>query len=117
MWLAINVEHHCHYCVPAHTALAHMQGVDEPTIEALRAGKPLADAKLEALRQFTLAVVRERGDVPEAQVAAFFAAGYGPREALDVVLGLAQKVMSNYVNHLADTPLDDFAKKFAWSPG
>ena len=23
---------------------------------------------------------------------------------------------SNFVNHLAETPLDNFAKKFAWTP-
>jgi hypothetical protein len=34
---------------------------------------------------------------------------------LEVVLGLAQKVLSNYVNHLAQTPVDEQWEKFAWS--
>jgi alkylhydroperoxidase family enzyme len=43
----------------------------------------------------------------------FFAAGYGTRQLLEIVLGLAQKTMSNYINHLADTPLDERFADFA----
>ncbi|WP_209017301.1 carboxymuconolactone decarboxylase family protein [Roseibium aggregatum] len=116
VWMAINVEHGCHYCVPAHTAIAHMQKVDGGVIEALRSGSPIADAKLEALRQFTLKVVRQRGKVTDSDVNAFIAAGFTKRQVLDIVLGLAQKVMSNYVNHLADTPVDAPFRKYDWSP-
>ena len=30
VWQTINVEHKCHYCTPAHTAIAHMMGVGSP---------------------------------------------------------------------------------------
>ncbi len=70
--------------------------------------------KLEALRTFTLQMLRERGNVTEAQVKTFFDAGYTHRAVLDVVLGLSQKVMSNYVNHVAETPLDEPVKPLAW---
>jgi len=116
VWLAINVEHGCHYCVPAHTAIAHMQKVDGEVIEALRSGSRIADAKLEALRQFTLKVVRQRGNVTDSDVDAFLAAGFTKRQVLDIVLGLAQKVMSNYVNHLANTPVDTPFRKYDWTP-
>lgn len=36
LWLAISVENECHYCVPAHTAIAKQQGVSEDIINALR---------------------------------------------------------------------------------
>lgn len=116
VWLAINVEHECHYCVPAHSAIAKMQGVDDATIEALRNAEPLADARLEALRRFTLQVVRQRGNVDDADVAAFLDAGFTRRNILDVILGVAQKVMSNYVNHLARTPTDAAFAQYAWTP-
>jgi hypothetical protein len=29
VWQSINVEHACHYCVPAHTGIAAMMKVDE----------------------------------------------------------------------------------------
>jgi AhpD family alkylhydroperoxidase len=116
VWLTINVEHNCHYCVPAHTAIAHMQKVDSATIDALRTASPLKDKKLEALRQFTLKAVRQRGQLADNDVDAFLDAGYTRRQVLDVILGVAQKVMSNYVNHLADTPVDAPFQKFDWTP-
>ncbi|MET4805261.1 carboxymuconolactone decarboxylase family protein [Limibacillus sp. MBR-115] len=116
VWLAINVEHECTYCVPAHSAIAKMQGVDDETVKALRDNTPLADPKLEALRTFTLQVVRERGHVGQQDVQAFLDAGYTQRHVLDVVLGLAQKVMSNYVNHIANTPTDAAFAAFGWTP-
>lgn len=115
VWLTINVEHECHYCVPAHTGIAHMQKVPNDVIEALRNKTPLPDPRLEALRDFTLKVVRQRGFVDDADVQVFLDAGFTKRNVLDIVLGLAQKVMSNYVNHLAQTPIDAAFQKFAWT--
>lgn len=116
VWQTINVEHECHYCVPAHTGIANMMGVDEEITNNLRNREKLADTKLEALRQFTLSVVRERGKVSKADLDAFVQAGYGTRQIMEVILVVSQKVMSNYINHIADTPLDDAFAAFAWSP-
>lgn len=116
VWQTINVEHECHYCVPAHTGIAKMMKVSDDITEALRNETPLASPRLEALRQFTLQVVRQRGNVTQDQFQAFFDAGYGHRAALDVVLGVAQKTMSNYVNHMAQTPVDEVMQQFAWEP-
>ena len=116
VWLAINVEHECHYCVPAHSVIARQQGVDDATIEALRNAEPLSDPKLEALRAFTLKVVRQRGRVDDSDVEAFLGAGFTKRNILDVILGVAHKTLSNYTNHLADTPVDDAFQPLAWTP-
>ncbi|MEM1273139.1 MAG: carboxymuconolactone decarboxylase family protein [Pseudomonadota bacterium] len=115
VWQTINVEHECHYCVPAHTGIAKMMKVSDDITEALRNETPLPSAKLEALRVFTLQMVRNRGNLTDAQMEAFFAAGYGHRAVLDVVLGLAQKTMSNYVNHMAQTPVDEVFKPLIWT--
>lgn len=114
VWQTINVEHNCHYCVPAHTAIAQSIGVSDAISDALRNETPLPNARLEALRTFTLNVVRNRGHVDDSAVQAFLDAGFNRRQILEVVLGLAQKVMSNYTNHLADTPVDKPFKKFDW---
>ncbi|WP_158772744.1 carboxymuconolactone decarboxylase family protein [Cobetia sp. L2A1] len=114
VWQTINVEHSCHYCVPAHTGIAKAMKVDDAITEALRNETPLPTERLEALRTFTLAVVRERGFVEDATVQTFLDAGYTKRNVLEVILGLSQKVMSNYTNHLAETPIDEPFKKFEW---
>ncbi len=115
VWQTVNVENACHYCVPAHTGIAKNMGVDDAITEALRNGTPLPNAKLEALRDFTLALVRDRGNLDDATVQAFLDAGFTKRNILEVILGYSQKVMSNYTNHLADTPVDKPFQKFAWS--
>lgn len=114
VWQTINVEHACHYCVPAHTAIAKSMGVSDEISDALRDETELPNERLEALRTFTLSVVRNRGNVDDSAVQAFLDAGYTKRQVLEVVLGLAQKVMSNYTNHLADTPVDSVFNKFEW---
>ncbi|MCI5046208.1 MAG: carboxymuconolactone decarboxylase family protein [Aquisalinus sp.] len=116
VWLEINVLNECHYCVPAHTAIAYGAKVPEDVVEALRNGTPIADEKLEALRQFTRKVIEERGHVGDADVQAFLSAGYTKANVLEVVLGAAHKTLSNYVNHIVDTPVDDAFQKFAWTP-
>ncbi len=114
VWQTINVEHACHYCVPAHTGIAKSMKVDDDITTALRDETSLPTARLEALRNFTLSVIRNRGEVDETAVQAFLQAGYTKRQVLEVILGAAQKVMSNYTNHLANTPIDQPFQKFEW---
>ena len=116
VWLAINVENQCHYCVPAHSVIAKMQGVDADIIQQLRDATPLSDPRLEVLRQFALAVVRQHGRLDDADVQVFLDAGFTKRHILDVILGVAQKTMSNYVNHFANPPVDAPFAVEAWEP-
>ncbi|WP_339698313.1 carboxymuconolactone decarboxylase family protein [uncultured Marixanthomonas sp.] len=115
VWQSINVEHECHYCVPAHTGIAKMMKVDDAITEALRNETKLEDPKLEALRTMTLKIVRNRGNVTQEDLDAFYEAGYGERQVLEIILGLSQKTISNYVNHIANTPVDEGFKKYEWS--
>lgn len=115
VWQTINVEHECHYCVPAHTGIANMMKVDDAITEALRNETPLENPKLEALRAMTLTIVRNRGHVTQEDLNAFYKAGYEERQVLEIILGLSQKVISNYTNHIANTPVDAPFQKFAWS--
>ena len=114
VWQTINVENECHYCVPAHTAIAHQMKVDPKLTEALRNDTPLPSEKLQALKDITLLIVRDRGVVSEENMQAFYAAGYGKNHYLDILVGYAQKIMSNYTNHAAKTEVDAPFQKFAW---
>ncbi|OIQ30421.1 MAG: carboxymuconolactone decarboxylase [Bacteroidetes bacterium MedPE-SWsnd-G2] len=114
VWQTINVEHACHYCVPAHTAIAHMMKVDPEITEALRNKGNMPTEKLQVLHDTTLILVRERGHISESDLNRFYNEGYTQRNLLDIVLGISQKVISNYTNHLATTPVDAPFQKFAW---
>lgn len=114
--IAVSARNACHYCVAVHSALADMGRVPPEVTDALRAGTPIPDARLEALRRFTEQVVEARGWVPEAEVDAFLEAGYTRAQVLEVVLGVGLKTLSNYTNHLAGTELDPPFYSRAWRP-
>ena len=105
----------CGYCMAAHTKIAQMKGVAAEIIEALRSGTTLPDTKLEALAALTRSIVETRGWPTEEAKAAFFGAGYGTREYLEVILGVTVKTLSNYTNHAADTPLDPAFEAAKWA--
>ena len=113
--LATSYENNCDYCMAAHSAIAGMQKVAGDVIEALRSGQAIGDPKLEALRRFAASVAASRGWPGEADVKAFTDAGYGPAQMLEVILGVSVKTLSNYTNHLAETPLDPAFQPVAWS--
>lgn len=106
---------HCHYCMAAHSTIAESTQVPQDVIEALRDGEPIGNAKWEALRQFTAAVVENRGWVDEKKTQDFLDAGYTKADLLNVILGVALKTISNYTNHFADTPVDEPFKKYTWA--
>ena len=116
VYLAANFENVCGYCMAGHSVLGKMAGLSADHVEALRDGAPIPDPRLEALRRFTSAVVRKRGFVEETEVGAFLAAGFERRQILEVILGVAVKTLSNYTNHIAETPLDAFMKDTVWTP-
>ena len=106
VYVAVSVANDCEYCTVAHSRLARESGLDEASLEALCASRPLADPRLEALRAFSGTIVTRRGQVDPADTAAFLAAGFTRRQVLEVVLAVAVKTISNYVDHVAGVPLD-----------
>lgn len=113
-YLTVSAIHECEYCVSGHTVLAGKAGLDAGTTEALREGRQLPDARLQALRSFTAALVLERGRVQPGELEAFLAAGYTETQVLELLVAIAAKTISNYANHVAGTPLDAFMAKTAW---
>ncbi len=115
VYLTANYKNECTYCMAAHTGLAKMVGMAQEDVEALRTGTPLRDAKLQALRHFTQQMVSARGWVSDREIEDFLAAGYTKQQVLEVILGISIKVMHNYTNHIAKTPLDKQFKAHSWS--
>ncbi len=105
----------CEYCMAAHTTIAQGARVPADIIDALRNGSAIGDAKLEALRVFSIAINQTRGWPTQEQLEAFLAAGYTQQTVFEVILGTSLKVMSNYTNHIAQTPVDKPFEQNVWS--
>jgi len=105
--LAVSAENDCGYCKSAHTAIAKMQNVDDAVLEAIANGDKLPDARLDALFKFTRTMVEKRGHPSDDELQAFFDAGFSEAQVQEVIVGIGMKTLSNYNNHIAETPVDD----------
>lgn len=114
--LSVSYENDCHFCVAAHSKGGKGAGLDEAAVTAVREGRPIEDQKLEALRRFAQALTVQRGALDQKAVDAFLAAGWSKRQALDVVLGVAVKTITNYTDAIADVPLNDELADEKWDP-
>ena len=112
--LVAAYENDCAWCVAFHTAMGLKEGLDRPTVDALRSGKAPADHRLGVLTEFARSMVRTRGKVGAAALERFVAAGFTKRQALDVVLGMGFSMLANYASHLTQPPLDEFLRPHAW---
>ena len=115
--IAGSVVNNCDYCVAAHSTAAAELALPAGTVAALRTGRPIDDAKLQALRRFTEALIVKQGWVEADEVDDFLAVGFSRQQALEVVLAIALKTISNYANRLLETPLDEAFAAQAWAPG
>lgn len=113
--LAVSRENGCNYCMAAHSAMSAMSKLDESVIQKVRNGETLPDKKLETLRTFTKRVVSARGWLDESDTHDFLAAGHSKEQVLAVIIGVTMKTLSNYVNHLAETEVDQPFKSFSWT--
>lgn len=112
--LTVSYENHCQYCVAAHSLIAQTKNVPFEVVDKLRKGKSLEDEKLETLRSFVAAMIRNDGWPEKSLKQAFFDAGYTNKQLLEVILCISFKTISNYTNHAAETPLDDIFQATKW---
>lgn len=105
--LAASVENSCRYCTAAHsTVLKAFLHVPAEVVTAVRANVPVSDPKLNALVALTKEIVAKRGHVEAQTIENFLAAGYRKDQILEVLMGVALKTMSNYLDHISPTELD-----------
>jgi AhpD family alkylhydroperoxidase len=106
--LAASVENNCNYCAAAHSQIAKsLLHTPAEVIAAVQNNTPVPDAKLNALVALVRELVRERGHAKEKTVQKFLAAGYRKEQVMELLLGIALKTISNYLDHISPTPFDD----------
>lgn len=106
--LAVSTENKCHYCTAVHSTILRNQiKAGDEVVDAVRNGDPVPDEKLDALVTYVRKTVKKRGFLEDEDLQAFLDAGYSKKQVLEVNLIIALKTISNYTNHLADTPVDE----------
>jgi AhpD family alkylhydroperoxidase len=100
--MTIGRRNGCQFCLNFHRRLLAAQHAPAELVAALEAGQPLADARLEALRGFVLALLERHGDVSTAAWTSFREAGYTHEQALEVVTGIAVYTLTTFANRLVE---------------
>jgi hypothetical protein len=77
---------------------------DSSTVASLvmNAGPPRSASAIFSVKE----LVRERGYAKEKTIQKFIAAGYKKEQVMELLLGIALKTISNYLDHISPTPLD-----------
>ena len=106
--------HGCDFCIAGHTAIALKKAqLPVETVRAMQQGQDTGDAKLDAVRLFSEAVIATRGGVSDEALAAFKAAGYNDQQALEVVLGVSLATLCNFANTMAGSAINPQLQPFA----
>ncbi len=108
-------ENGCEWCMAFHSAAALKEGLSKEDLARLRAGRAPVDPRLRALSDLSRVMVRNRGQVSEQDLEAFYSAGFTRAQALEVVLGAGFSVMANFAGHLVQAPLGAAFEPQAWT--
>ena len=107
----------CHYCVPAHRYVIHEESeFDAATIkkiERVSLGQTLADdSRLCTMQRLVRLLVEKRGGLSDSEFASFQSEGISPQQMIETIAEIAHCTVTNFTNRLAQTPLDNFTKKY-----
>lgn len=105
--MTASFENKCQYDIAAHSWGLELTKTPQDIINSLRNGTQINDPKLEALRSFTKELILTGGHVNKDSVKQFIDAGYTEKNILEILIGLAAKLISNFSNSIADTELDN----------
>lgn len=103
--LTVAGENGCDYCASAHTAIGGLLGAPAEELGRNLAGRS-SDPGVQAVLEFTRAVVQKRGRVSDRDLDAVRRGGLGEGEIAEVVAVVAANIFSNYFNHVAGTEID-----------
>jgi uncharacterized peroxidase-related enzyme len=104
--LVVSQVNDCKYCVPAHTAVAKMNGFTDEQVLAIRRADAAFDNKVDSLAKFVKETAVNRGRPSEKALDAFFEAGYNTANLIDVMIVIGDKIISNYLHNITQIPVD-----------
>lgn len=105
--LAASAKNDCHYCVAAHRAGAKQAGIPDHEVDTIDHHGSPNNGRLRALVETTWKVQDERGHLDERDLDRLEELGISRAELFEIVAIVGLKTISNYVNHIAETEIDE----------
>jgi AhpD family alkylhydroperoxidase len=103
--LAIAEQNECDYCLAAHSTLSNLAGLSQDEQLRARLGTS-SDAYAIAAINLAVAINRDRGHVGEEELAVARRAGLDDAAIVEITVSVALNILTNYVNHIAQTAID-----------
>ena len=104
--LAVSQANNCRYCLSAHSEFCSMATDLEPT-DIIRARLCEADdPKDQSMLDLAVAIVENRGELPENQLADARENGLSDSIIIEVISNVISAMYGNYINHVAKTDID-----------
>jgi AhpD family alkylhydroperoxidase len=94
------------YSVAVHATVAGQLGADPALIKAAASGGAIADARIAALRDLTVAITVGRGQLSDGAIDAATKAGLARAEIVAIAFGVAVKAFANTIALIARPDLD-----------
>jgi AhpD family alkylhydroperoxidase len=104
--LVVSQINGCEYCLAAHTGIARALGFTDEQILAIRRATIAGNPNLDALAKLVKGITGNKGHADPMLLDNFFAAGYSKGALADVVIAIADKIITNYMFALTKIPID-----------
>ena len=105
--VAVSRYNDCHYCTSMHCSMAVSAGLSRNTVETIKRGGLPANDRLRALVQSTRLLLDKRGWLNEDDLDDLDTKGVSRAELFEINALIGIKTFSNFVNHVAQTEVDD----------
>ena len=105
--LAVSRYNDCHYCTRTHAFLGLNAGMSKEDVKAIHRGGLPEDDRLRALVHATRLVLDKQGWLDDEERASLNEKGIEEVELYEINALIGLKIFSNYVNHVAQTDVDE----------
>jgi uncharacterized peroxidase-related enzyme len=105
--LAVSRYNDCHYCTRTHAFLGVNAGLSKETVEAIHRGRLPEEPRARALVRATRLLMDRRGLLTQEEIDDLRAHDVDRTELYEINALIGIKIFSNYVNHVAQTPVDE----------
>lgn len=104
--LTVSRYNDCHYCTSVHQKMAISAGLDQDTVKTVNQGGLPSQERLRILVQATRLLLDKRGWLDDGDLQSLQKEGLDRAQLYEINALIGIKTFSNYVNHVAQTPVD-----------
>ncbi|WP_291131679.1 carboxymuconolactone decarboxylase family protein [Flavobacterium sp. UBA7682] len=104
--LIVSQVNNSKYCIAAHSHFSNRNGFTKKEILEIRNGHNSFDPKLDILIKLTKEIAETKGKINPEAIENFLKAGYTMGKVIDIVICIADKMITNYIHNITQIAVD-----------